>query len=559
MGRIDREEHDVIIVGAGAAGCVLSARLSEEPGRRVLLLEAGTAREPVAARVPAAFSKLFKSRHDWAYETQPEPTLGGRRLYIPRGKMLGGSSAMNAMVYIRGNPLDFAEWVLAGARGWSYEEVLPYFLRSEDQARGPSAAHGVGGPMRIEDARSINPLSEAFVAACGARGIPHNPDFNGSTQDGAGYYQLNQKKGRRWSTANGYLFPALARRNLTLCRGALVRGLRLEADRAVGVDYVSNGQQRSAIAPEIVLCAGAIGSPQLLLLSGIGPARQLEDLGIAVRVDLPGVGENLQDHPIVGIAHRCRHPISLRNAESFGAMLQYLLTGAGPLSSNVAEAGAFVRSPGARGAPDIQYHFAPTFFIDNGFVYPPGHGFSVGPTLVAPRSRGRLRLASSDPLAAPLIFGRHLTEPEDLAALRWGIELAREITAAAPFDVYRAEECWPGAHVRDAASIEQHVRDTMTLLYHPCGTCRMGQDELSVVDPGLRVRGLAGLFVADASVMPSVPRGNTQGATIMIAERCASWLAQPADRQRESADESARPPAASLVRVAPLARPPALR
>jgi choline dehydrogenase len=244
-------------------------------------------------------------------------------------------------------------------------------------------------------------------------------------------------------------------------------------------------------------------------------------------------------------------------------MLQYLLTSTGPLSSNVAEAGAFVRSPGARGAPDIQYHFAPTFFIDNGFVRPPGHGFSIGPTLVAPRSRGRLTLASSDPLAAPLIFGQHLSEPEDLAALRWGIELAREIAAAAPFDVYRADEYWPGAHVRDPASIEQHVRDTMTLLYHPCGTCRMGQDELSVVDPGLRVRGLEGLSVADASVMPVIPRGNTQSATIMIGERCASWLAQPADRNTGSSKErnlgAAEPCGRPAVPSAPLARPPAPR
>lgn len=532
MGRTGREEHDVIIVGAGAAGCVLSARLSQEPARRVLLLEAGTAREPLAARVPAAFSKLFRSQHDWAHETQPEPTLGGRRLYIPRGKMLGGSSAMNAMIYIRGNALDFDEWVAAGAEGWSYKEVLPFFLLSEDQARGPSAQHGVAGPLRVEDARSINPLSEAFVAACGARGISHNPDFNGAAQDGAGYYQLNQKKGRRWSAANGYLFPALQRRNLKLCRGALVSGLRIEGDRAVGVDYVADGQLRSAYASEIVLCAGAIGSPQLLLLSGVGPAQQLERLGIPVRVNLPGVGESLQDHPIAGIAHRCRHPVSLRNAESFGAMLQYLLTGAGPLSSNIAEAGAFVRSPGARGAPDIQYHFAPTFFIDNGFVCPPGHGFSIGPTLVAPRSRGRLTLASRDPMAAPLIFGQHLSEPADIAALCWGIELAREIAAAPPFDVYRAEECWPGPHCRGAASVERHIRDTMTLLYHPCGTCRMGTDELSVVDPELRVHGLHGLSVVDASVMPTIPRGNTQSATVMIAERFAAGSSSPVQRGR---------------------------
>lgn len=535
-----REEYDLIIVGAGAAGCVLSARLTEDANLRVLLLEAGTARAPLASRIPAAYSKLFKSRHDWDYQTQPEDALGGRQLYIPRGKLLGGSSAMNAMIYIRGNPLDYADWVAAGADGWSHADVLPYFLRSEDQARGPGAEHGVGGPLRIEDARSINPLSQAFVAACGVRGIPHNPDFNGPSQDGAGYYQLNQKNGRRWSAADGYLFPALQRSNLALHRGAQALALRIVGGRAVGVDYVRGGKLLSASASEIVLCAGAIGSPQLLLLSGIGPARQLAQLGIAVQVDLPGVGANLQDHPIAGVAYRCRHPVSLRNAESFGALLQYLFSRSGPLSSNIAEAGAFVRSPGARAAPDIQYHFAPTFFIDNGFVNPAGHGFSIGPTLVAPRSRGRLALASRDPLTPPLLFGQHLSDPADLAALRWGIELAREIAAAAPFDAYRAEECWPGSSVRGAAALEQHIKDTMTLLYHPCGTCRMGKDELSVVDPQLRVHGIQGLRVADASVMPSITRGNTQTPTIMIAERLASWLQPCAPRRLGGGDYLAR-------------------
>lgn len=526
MPRSDRDQFDFIIVGAGSAGCTLSARLTEDAGTRVLLLEAGRAREPLAVRVPAAFSRLFKSRLDWAYETEPEPALGGRRLYMPRGKLLGGSSAINAMIYIRGNPLDYAEWVASGADGWSYDEVLPFFLCSEDQARGASPEHGVGGPLRIEDPRHPNPLSEAFVAACVQRGIPENADFNGPVQAGAGLYQLNQKGGRRWSTANAFLFPALERENLTLGRGAHVVAVRIEAGRARGVDYVSNGQARSAHASEVILCAGAIGSPQLLMLSGVGPAPELRRLGIPISQDLPGVGANLQDHPIVGVAQRCRLAISLRNAASLGAVLQYALSRSGPLTSNVAEAGAFVRSPGAGAAPDIQFHFAPAYFIDNGFVRPPGHGFSIGPTLVAPRSRGRLTLASSDPLAAPLIFGNHLSEPADVAALRWGVELARELAAAPAFDPYRGEEYWPGSQVSSPAALEQHVRDTVTLLYHPVGTCRMGKDVLSVVDPELRVHGIAGLRVADASVMPSIIRGNTQAPTIMIAERLAAWLRQ---------------------------------
>jgi choline dehydrogenase len=528
MARPDREQYDFIIVGAGSAGCTLSARLTEDSGTSVLLLEAGSAREPLAVRVPAAFSRLFKSRHDWAYETEPEPALGGRRLYMPRGKLLGGSSAINAMIYIRGNRLDYAEWVASGAQGWSYDEVLPFFLCSEDQARGASPEHGVAGPMRIEDPRTPHPLSEAFVKACIQRGIPANDDFNGPVQDGAGFYQLNQKGGRRWSAANAFLFPALGRRNLTLGRGAHVLGVRIEAGRAQGVDYVSNGRVQSAEASrEVILCAGAVGSPQLLMLSGVGPASELKRLGIRIAVDLPGVGANLQDHPIVGVAQRCRQSISSSNAETLGAILRYALSRSGPLSSNVAEAGAFVRSPAAAAAPDIQFHFAPCFFIDNGFVRPPGHGFSIGPTLVAPVSRGRVTLGSSDPRAAPLIFGNHLSEPADVAALRWGVELAREIAAAPAFDAFRGEEYWPGSQLSGKAAIEQHVRDTVTLLYHPVGTCRMGTDALCVVDPELRVRGIANLRVADASVMPSIIRGNTQAPTIMIAERLAAWLRRP--------------------------------
>jgi choline dehydrogenase len=525
MGRADREVHDIIIIGAGSAGCVLGARLSEDPQTRVLLLEAGYAREPLATRIPVAYSKLFKSCHDWADQTQPEPALGGRQLYIPHGKLLGGSSAMNAMIYMRGNPLDYAAWVGAGALGWSYAEVLPFFLRAEDQARGASPQHAVGGPLRVEDPRSINPLSEAFVAACEQRGIARNPDFNGPVQDGAGFYQLNQKRGRRWSGANAYLFPAARRKNLTLKRAARVQRLRIEGGRALAVEYSWKGRAHVAQASrEIILCAGTLGSPQLLMLSGVGPERELSRLGIPVLADLPAVGANLQDHPFAGVAFHIRQPLSLRNAEGGWAMLQYALSRSGPLTSNVAEAGAFVRSPGASEAPDIQFHFAPTFFIQHGFVRPPGHGFSIGPTLVAPQSRGWLRLRSSDPLVAPLIYGNHLSEAADLAALRWGVELAREIAAAPAFDAFRADEYLPGSQVLDQAALEQYVRDTAELLYHPVGTCRMGRDELSVVDPELRVHGIQGLRVADASVMPSITRGNTHAPTVMIAERLAAGL-----------------------------------
>jgi choline dehydrogenase len=516
---------DFVIVGAGTAGCVLAGRLSEDAAARVLLLEAGTAREPLASRVPAAFSRLFKTRHDWAYETEPEPALEGRRLFVPRGKLLGGSGAMNAMIYIRGNPRDFDGWASEGAAGWSYAEVLPFFRRSEDQARGADAWHGVGGPLRVEDLKCVNPLSPVFVEACVQRGIARNPDFNGAVQEGAGLYQVTQRNGRRWSTANGYLFPALGRKNLHVERGAHALRVLLEGDRAVGVEYTRGGEVLVARATrEVIVAAGAIGSPQLLLLSGIGPRAQLAELGIDARVDLPGVGRNLQDHPVCAIRRFCTQPVSLLNAESAGAILRYALSRSGPLSSNVAEAGAFVRSPEAQGLPDIQYHFGATFFIDNGFVRDPGHGFAIAPTLVAPKSRGHLRLRSKDPLAPPLIFGNHMTEEADRKAMRWGLELAREIAAAPAFDAYRGDEYWPKPAC--SAGLDAHCRATMDLLYHPVGTCRMGKSPESVVDPLLRVHQLRGLRVADASIMPVVPRGNPNAATVMIAERLASWLGQ---------------------------------
>jgi choline dehydrogenase len=522
-----RASFDYVIVGAGSAGCVLAGRLSENPAVRVLLLEAGTGRRPFASRVPAAFSKLFKTRHDWAYFTEPEPELGGRRLYVPRGKLLGGSSAMNAMIYVRGNPLDYDEWAEQGAEGWSYADVLPFFERAEDQARGKLPGHGVGGPLRVEDLVGKNPLSIAFVDACEKVGIARNDDFNWGSQDGAGFYQVTQRGGSRWSAADAYLFPALGRENLVAVRGAHVTRIVFEEKRATGVEYVRGGRKTSARANrEIILAAGTIGSPQLLMLSGVGPARELARVGVSVVADIRGVGENLQDHPIVGIAYACKEPVSLLNAERIGALAVYLVSKKGPLTSNVAEAGAFVRTSSALDAPDVQFHFAPAFFVEHGFVKPPGHGMSLGPALVRPRSRGRLTLASADPFAPPRIQGNVLSDVRDMKAMVEGLELARRIMAATPFDRYRGAEFLPGAQAKTAAELEAHVRATAELLYHPAGTCKMGNDELAVVDANLRVRNVEGLRVADASVMPVVTRGNTNAPTLMIAERLAAWLAQ---------------------------------
>jgi choline dehydrogenase len=516
---------DFIIVGAGSAGCVLAARLSEEPSVRVLLLEAGTAREPLASRIPAAFSRLFRSPHDWALYSEPEHALGQRRLYVPRGKMLGGSSAMNAMIYVRGNPLDYDRWAALGAAGWSYADVLPYFVRAEDQARGASPVHGVGGPLRVEDLICVNPLSSAFVAACEEVGISRNADFNSGSQDGAGFYQVTQKSGRRWSAANAYLFPVLDRPNLSIKRGVFAARIALEKGRARGIEYIEAGQRKVSYADrDVVLAAGAIGSPQLLLLSGIGPADELARHGIAVQAALGGVGRNLQDHPFAGIAYQCKQPISLLNAETIGALVRYVFARSGPLTSNVAEAGAFVRSSPGLEAPDIQFHFAPVFFLEHGFRRPKGHGFSVGPTLVSPTSRGTLRLRSSDPAAPPILTVNALSQPTEMTALVAGLRLARDIAHAAPFDPFRGAEVFPGDGATSDADLEAHVRATAELLYHPCGTCKMGSDQLSVVDHQLRVRGVGALRIADASVMPVITRGNTNAPTIMIAERLAALL-----------------------------------
>jgi len=525
MATSDRAEYDFVIVGAGSAGCTLAGRLSEDPKTRVLLLEAGTAREPFFARIPAGFSRLFRTRHDWAYETEPEPELAGRRLFMPRGKMLGGSGAMNAMVYIRGNPLDYDGWAAAGARGWSYADVLPFFLQAEDQCRGAIPGHGVGGPLRIEDLRTVNPMSHAFVAACQEKGMAKNDDFNSGSQDGAGYYQVMQRGGRRWSAANGYLFPAMRRPNLVIRRGVLATRIVLEKERARGVEFVERGRRKTAIARrEVVLAAGAIGSPQLLQLSGIGPGDELARLEIPIVRDAPGVGANLQDHPVCGVLYESKLPISLTAGESLGGFIEYFARGTGALSSNVAEAGAFVRSEPSLPAPDIQFHFGPVYHVDHGFVRPPGHGFTLGPTLVAPTSRGRLMIRSSDPAAAPRIYGNVLSQPSEMKTLLYGLKLARDIAGARAFDAYRGPEFMPGEAIKTDAQLEAFARAKVELLYHPCATCKMGEDDLAVVDSELRVRGIAGLRVADASVMPIVPRGNTNAPTIMIAERCAAWL-----------------------------------
>ncbi len=526
----DAMHHDVIIIGAGTAGCVLAARLSQDRNRRVLLLEAGGPARHAAVRIPAAFSRLFRTRFDWAFQTEPQSALNGRRLYWPRGKMVGGSGAMNAMIYVRGHPADYDAWAAAGNAGWSFADVLPFFKLSEDQQRGPSAYHGAGGPLRVVDLRDPNPLSTAFVHAGIERGLPANGDFNGPSQEGVGFYQVTQRGGARLSTADAYLAPARRRPNLTVITGAHARRLLFRPDpndgrpRAHGVVYSRAGTLYTAEAAEIILCAGAIQSPQLLLLSGIGPGGDLQALGINVVLDLPGVGRNLQDHLAAGIVYDCRQPISLTNAERPAAMVRFLASRRGPLTSNVAEAGAFVCLDPAAERPDVQFHFAPIFFIDHGFSRPTGHGFTLGPTLLRPRSRGWISLDAPDPEQAPRVQPNYGEDPADHEILLAGLKLARRLASARSFDPYRGDERLPGAIVRDDDGLRQHLRATAQTLYHPVGTCKMGPDRLAVVDEQLRVHGVAGLRVADASIMPQVTSGNTNAPTIMIAEKAAAMI-----------------------------------
>jgi choline dehydrogenase len=519
------KEFDYVVVGAGSAGCVLAARLSEDPTSSVALLEAGGSDRSLAVRAPAAFNKLFRSERDWAYETEPEVELGGRRLFWPRGKCLGGSSSMNAMIYIRGHPADYDAWAAAGCPGWSWSEVLPSFRRSEHQQRGGSDSHGEGGPLWVSDLRDPCPQSLAFVEAAREIGIPANEDFNGPRQEGAGLYQVTQRAGRRHSTASAFLGPARGRGNLEVITRAQAQRVLFDGDRARGVAYLRKGEVREVLArQEVLLAAGAVSSPQLLALSGIGPADALRALGLAVIADRPEVGKNLQDHLAVPISWHCLQGGTLDSAETIGNLLRWLFRGRGPFTSNVGEGGAFIRTRPELDRPDIQLIMAPAFFVDHGMTRPGGAGVSIGPVLLRPTSRGEIALASADPRAAPRISARYLSAAEDRAPLREGLRVARRIAAAKAFAGVCGRIWDEGLTSDEDAVLDAHIRVRAQTLYHPVGTCRMGSDEGAVVDPELRVKGVGGLRVVDASIMPTIVGGNTNAPVIMIAERAAELV-----------------------------------
>jgi choline dehydrogenase len=521
--------YDYIIVGAGSAGCVLAARLSADSGVSVLLLEAGLADDADEIRAPAAVNRLFQTSYDWNYQTVPQHRAGGRTVYWPRGKVLGGSSSINAMIYIRGNRHDFQGWKDEhGCVGWGYEDLMPYFRRAEDNSRGASPYHGTGGPLAVTDPRYKSQACAAFIAAAQEQGAKANDDFNGPRQDGVGWYQVTQRNGQRCSAATAYLHPALSRPNLTVLTDALVTNVIIEGGHATGVRYLHHGEPQTARAnAEVILSGGAVNSPQLLMLSGIGPAEHLIEMGIDVHADLRGVGGNLSDHPVLPVIWSTPKIRSLWEKASNTSLLRWQLTHRGPLTSNVAESGGFAHSEPGLPAPDLQLHVLPAPYQNQGLADPARRAMTVLVGLVDVASRGRIRLRSADPRHRPAIDPGYLSDERDGRALAAGLKLAREFVTARPMATICSSELAPGGHVRSDAELLNYVRSSVVTLYHPVGTCTMGGDSRwnSVVDLELRVRGVTGLRVVDASVMPVVPRGNTNAPTIAIAERAADLIA----------------------------------
>ena len=522
-----KRTYDYVIVGAGSAGCVLAARLTEDPGVRVLVLEAGGRDSHPAVRIPAAFSRLFKMSCDWGYTTVPQPTLADRSLFWPRGKMLGGTSSMNAQMHVRGNRADYDGWADLGNRGWSYDEVLPYFRRSEHNERGPSPFRGRGGPLTISDLRDPNPATTAFLEAAVECGFTRSADVNGDMQDGFDYTQVTQTRGTRASAASSYLRPARRRPNLTVVTGAHATRILLDGRQAFGVQYRRAGALATAHAErEVILSGGAINSPQLLMLSGVGPADHLRATGIEVRHDLSGVGRHLQDHLVCGVIVKARTKHTLVAAESIPNILRYVLLRRGMLTSNVAEACGFFRVPPDAPAPNLELLFAPVPFIDHGLTRPTDHGLSVGVVLLQPRSSGSITLRSANPLDAPLIDPKYLTDRDgdDMRLLIEGMKVAWRVLRSPALASHVGEPMIPERAPRTDGEIGAFIRQRAETLYHPIGTCRMGVDGMAVVDAELRVRGLEALRVVDASVMPGIIRGHTNSPTIMIAERAVDLI-----------------------------------
>jgi choline dehydrogenase len=507
--------YDYIVIGAGSAGCVVANRLTEDNNTTVLLLEAGNPDTKPEIQTPSECLSLLGSEVDWAYFSEPEPYLNDRKIFCPRGKVLGGSSSINFMIYMRGNPHDYDHWQSLGNPGWSYQDVLPYFKKSEHQQRGASEFHGVGGELSVTDIIAPALVSQRFVDAAVALGYDHNPDVNGMQQEGAGLYQLTIKDGKRHSASAAFLLPILNRPNLIVTTGALVTRLLFEGIRTVGVEYIHEGTLHQVkVEHEVILSAGTFDSPKLLLLSGIGNAEHLQAMGIPVVVDLPGVGQNLQDHPVVSVAYEATQDLQRAS------------------TSSIAEAGLFLHTDGnLDAAPDLQFLFGPVVLVTPGYAHS-GLGFTSFVCLTHPQNIGSVSLRSQsvgfaqspDPKDAPMIQMNYLQSEADVQKLVAGIKLLRNLFGASAFDEFRGEEIAPGADKQSDAALVAYVREACDTVYHPVGTCKMGTDPMAVVDPELRVHGIEGLRVVDASIMPTITTGNTNAPTIMIGEKAADLI-----------------------------------
>ncbi|MGV6801488.1 MAG: GMC family oxidoreductase [bacterium] len=531
------DEYDYIIIGGGSGGSALAGRLSENEDNSVCLIEAGHADKDFLIHMPAGVIGIVPGGPlNWEFETIPQRGLNGRKGFQPRGKVLGGSSSINAMVYIRGHRLDYDGWVEQGASGWSYEEVLPFFKKLENFEPGADEYHAENGPLNVTTLPAPNPLNKAFLSAAQQLQLPMTHDFNGARQEGIGYYHVTQKNGRRHSAARAYLHPNLNRKNLTIFTQTQAEKIEFHHKRAASVCVAHKGQYREIKArKEIILAAGAFQSPQLLMLSGIGPAAHLQSLGIDIVQNLSGVGENLHDHIDFVLTYKTANRDSLgfsimNTPKMITEIYKYFAGKDSGLSSNVAESGGFLRTSPDLAQPDIQLHFVVAFVEDHGRNLHWGHGYGCHICVLQPKSRGRLTLASPDPYMAPIIDPNFLDHSEDMDTLIKGVRLTRRIMSMSPFENLQAKEVTL-AGVKDNAGLTQALRNGADTIYHPVGTCRMGTDDMAVVDPQLRVHGVEGLRIADASVMPSVVSGNTNAPTIMIAERCADFIAK-ADRAR---------------------------
>jgi choline dehydrogenase len=528
-------EFDYVIVGAGSAGCVLANRLSADGKHSVLLLEAGPKDNNIWIHVPIGYGKLFKEKSvNWMYQTEPEPGLGGRQVFQPRGKVLGGSSSINGLLYVRGQHEDYDRWRQRGNVGWGFDDVLPYFKKAENQARGADQYHGTGGPLTVSDWRHADPLSEAFVKAAVETGIPFNPDFNGATQEGAGFFQSTTRRGRRASSAFSYLRPARGRANLKVETSALAQRIVFEGRRARAVEYRQNGILRSARArKELLVSGGAYNSPQLLQLSGVGPAELLKQHGIDIVLDAPGVGNDLQDHLQVRIVTRCAKTITLNDIVNHPvrrtlAGMQYAAFRKGPLTIAAGTSGAFFRTNPRLASPDIQIHFIPFSTDKMGEKLHSFSGFTASVCQLRPESRGSLKIRSADPGDPPEIRINYLATETDRITFIEGIRILRRILAAPALKPYAAGEVYPGPEKTSDEELLDFCRKTGGTVYHPTSTCRMGNDSLAVVDQRLRVRGIEGLRVVDASVMPDLMSGNTNAPTIMIAEKASDMILEDA-------------------------------